>query len=68
MKKFWMVLKDGSNHFSVKRHDTQVEACAEAERLARKESAMFFVMEAIGSVISTERPVVWDTPYEKPKI
>jgi hypothetical protein len=57
-KKFWMVLRelDGTGVPS-RRHESKLEAIDEAGRLASKENARFFILEAIGVVARVLQPV-----------
>ena len=42
-------------------HETLEEARAEAERLAKREQATFYVFEMLGWVRVAPSPVVWET-------
>lgn len=63
-KKFWMVIKFDSQSSSTSfRHDTLCDARREAERLARKDGAPFYVLEAVARVeleAPVSPPVTWE--------
>ncbi len=59
MDKFWIVMRDKSETYVVKRHVTEEEAKAEAERLCRKENARFFILEVTAYVEPKDMPVAW---------
>jgi len=56
-KKFWAVCRENCGGVSQKRHETFEAARQEAERLAQKENARFFVLEVIGIVVPVQTPV-----------
>lgn len=55
--KFWMVFRDGGQ-CPTKRHATEEGACQEAERLALKHLATFYVLESTWDFRLESRPVV----------
>lgn len=59
MEKFWIVIKDIKETYTSKRHPSEEEAKAEAERLCKKENARFFVLEMVAYVEPQEPPVIW---------
>ena len=63
-QKFWMVARYEGGGAPNKRHTTLADAKAEAERLTRKEYAIFIVLEAVTYVRTAQKqvPVVWETP------
>lgn len=56
--KFWMVYRV-NGHMPNKRHESLVEAMKEASRLASKENAEIYVLEAVGF----ERPIAPPTEW-----
>lgn len=58
--RFWMVARANGpkvfNYTPKVRHATRADAYAEAERLAKKESVPFIVLEAIDEVIPSPQP------------
>lgn len=59
MEKFWVVMRDKQDNYFRKRHASEAEAKAEAERLSKQECARFFVLEMIAYVEPQEPPVIW---------
>jgi len=59
MDKFYFVVRDCHYTEVSKRHETETEALAEAERLCKKERKPFIVLEAKINV-SLETPVVFE--------
>ena len=56
-EKFWMVKRESGGGDPSRRHESKEEAIEEAERLASKENARFFILEAIGVVARVRQPV-----------
>jgi len=64
--RFYVVLREHDNRLH--RHATAEAATAEAERLARKETAGFYVLAALAKVRPTPPiPLEWVTTYEEPE-
>lgn len=56
----YAVVKESHNRFEFSRfHETLEEAKEEAERLARKENACFYVMKVVGKAYVEQYPVKW---------
>ena len=54
------VVKEHHNLWQfTKLHETLKEAKQEAERLCRKENAVFYVIELVGKCYREETPVTW---------
>ena len=61
MNTFFMILKDQAQDYMSKRHQSEINARLEAERLARKEvGGKFFLMQAVACVSVETPPVTWD--------
>ena len=54
--KFWMVIRSNGNPAHV-RHEARASAEAEAQRLAAKERAEFYVLEAVSVAVPQDPPV-----------
>ncbi len=55
MKTYWMVHRaDGTGTPPARKHDTEISAIAEADRLAKKERRSFTILKAIGIIGVTE--------------
>lgn len=63
----WIVTRDGKRLDATRRHETELAAIGEAERLARKDGATFLVWRMVGRVEPAESPVRWvpasDLPF-----
>ena len=59
MEKFWVVIRDRTETYISKRHASEDEAKAEAERLCKKENARFIVLKVSAYVEPQEPPIVW---------
>ena len=55
--KFWMVIR-ASGNMAQARHETRASAEAEAQRLAVKERAEFYVLEAVSVAVPQDPPVM----------
>uniref|UniRef100_A0A6M3J2B1 Uncharacterized protein n=1 Tax=viral metagenome TaxID=1070528 RepID=A0A6M3J2B1_9ZZZZ len=61
METFFIVMKDQAQPYMGKRHQSEINARLEAERLARKEVGYkFFLMKAVACVSVETPPVTWD--------
>jgi len=61
MEIFFMIMKDQAQPYMGKRHQSEINARLEAERLARKEVGhKFFLMKAVACVSVETPPVTWD--------
>jgi len=59
MNKFYVVMRDKVETHICKRHANLEDARAEAERLSRKEKAIFFVLEMVGYAEPQDPPIMW---------
>lgn len=67
MKKFWMVLKEGTS-LSSRMHETKGAAIEEAKRLCKKDGNRFYVLEAVTVVFPQTPPIMFmelDSEVEK---
>lgn len=60
-KRFWIVARNNGALYGNKRHDSQESAMKEAERLARQDSADFYVLESVG-LVECEKTIVVKQP------
>ena len=61
METFFMILKDQAQDYMGKRHQSEINARLEAERLAReKVGHKFFLMRAVDRCMVEAQPVTWD--------
>ena len=61
METFFMVMKDQAQPYMGRRHQSEIVARLEAERLARKEvGSRFFLMKAVACVSVETPPVTWE--------
>lgn len=63
IQEFWMCLVEGGSCPTF-RHESEAQAKAEAERLARQEKKPVYVLQAIDSVKVAD--VIWEKPYNMP--
>ena len=61
METFFIIMKDQAQSYVSTRHQSEINARLEAERLARKEvGGKFFLMKAVACVSVETPPVTWD--------
>lgn len=66
--KFWIIVREGAQTSAQhKRHFSEESARNEAERLAKKEQAKFYVLALVGSVAPLEIPVAWKDAVPEPE-
>ena len=61
-RRFWLCLVAGTTGGLCHPHETIESAKLEAERLAKKEGKMVFVLEVVAACHVEEKPVVWEYP------